>query len=65
MEHHKSAYPITEAAQLLSIGRSSFYELLNAGEIQSFKIGNRRLIAAEDIDAYVAKCRKSAQAVSA
>lgn len=62
MEHRKSAYPITEAAQLLSIGRSKFYQLMDAGEIRSFKIGNRRLIAAEDVDAYVAKCRKSAEA---
>lgn len=57
MEHRKSAYPITEAAQLLSLGRSKFYQLMDAGEIRSFKIGKRRLIAAEDLDAYIQKCR--------
>jgi excisionase family DNA binding protein len=64
MEHRKSAYPITEAAHLLSIGRSKFYELMDAGEIRSFNIGNRRLIAAEDIDAYVAKCRNASQVMA-
>lgn len=64
MEHYKAAYPITEAAKLLSVGRSTFYELMAAGEIQSFNIGKRRLIAAEDIDAYIAKRREASKAVA-
>jgi excisionase family DNA binding protein len=33
---------IREAARLLNIGRSTTYELLRAGKLQSVKIGRRR-----------------------
>lgn len=33
-----------EAAQMLGLGRTKFYELLAANEITSVKIGTRRLI---------------------
>lgn len=43
-----------EAARLLSIGRSSVYELIGTGEIVSFKIGNLRRIPRGALDDYIA-----------
>ena len=35
---------VDEGASLLGLGRSRFYALLASGELQSLKIGRRRLI---------------------
>ncbi len=42
-----------DAAHLLSIGRSTVYELLDRGEIPSVVIGRSRRIRRSDLDAYV------------
>lgn len=60
MQHHKSAYPVEEAAELLSLGRSKLYQEIKDGRIHSFKVGKRRLIAAADLDAYVNQLRQNA-----
>ena len=44
---------IEVAAQLLGIGRTTVYDLVNRGELRSTKIGRRTLLAVEDIDAFV------------
>jgi len=44
---------IEVAAQLLGIGRTTVYDLINRGELRSTKIGRRTLLAVEDIDAFV------------
>lgn len=44
---------IEVAAQLLSIGRTTVYDLVNRGELRSTKIGRRTLVSVEDIDAFV------------
>jgi excisionase family DNA binding protein len=48
---------VDEAAQLLGIGRSKLYQLLAAGRLRSLSIGDRRLIPASSIDAYIAGSR--------
>jgi excisionase family DNA binding protein len=45
---------VLEAADALSVGRSKVYELMNAGSLESVKIGKRRLVVAASIDGYVA-----------
>ncbi len=55
-------YSLNEAAQLLRIGRTSLYELLAAKELRSIKIGSRRLIAREDIEAFVESRRSDSGA---
>ncbi|MGB5758803.1 MAG: helix-turn-helix domain-containing protein [Acidimicrobiales bacterium] len=50
---HKFAYSIEEAAELLSIKRDSLYELIQSDKLGSFKVGTRRLIAGDDLLAYV------------
>ncbi len=44
---------IREAAKLLGVGRTSVYELMNSGHLQSVKIGARRLIPRSSIEAFV------------
>lgn len=46
---------VREAARALSIGRTKLYQLLDANELGSLKIGNRRLIPASDIDAFISR----------
>ena len=45
--------PINEAARLLSIGRTSVYELLKTGELRSRKVGNRTLVTMASIREFV------------
>lgn len=42
-----------EAAQMLGLGRTKFYELLAANEINSVKIGARRLIRVAELEAWL------------
>ncbi len=53
MESHL-LYSVNEAAEQLRIGRSALYELINTGRLRSLKIGNRRLIARRDLEAFIA-----------
>ncbi len=39
------AFSIPEFAQAFKIGRSTVYELIDSGELQSFHVGRRRLIS--------------------
>lgn len=37
---------ITDAAKALSVGRTSIYELIRSGQLETRKMGRRRLITA-------------------
>jgi|APLow6443716910_1056828.scaffolds.fasta_scaffold4037845_1 excisionase family DNA binding protein len=44
----------TEAARArLGIGRTKFYELLDSRAFKSVKIGRRRLVVSESLDAFI------------
>ena len=45
----QKAFSINATAQLLSVGRSTVYQLLNDSRLESFKIGRRRLVTATSI----------------
>lgn len=47
----------TEAAELLGVGRSTVYELLAAGVVESVYIGRSRRIPRDALDAYVTRLR--------
>jgi excisionase family DNA binding protein len=47
------AYSIAEASSLTGIGRTTLYRLMDRGELQSRKIGRRRLILASALLALV------------
>lgn len=40
----KLAYRVNEACEVVGIGRSKLYELVESGEVETFKIGTRTLI---------------------
>jgi excisionase family DNA binding protein len=42
-----------EAARLMGVSRSRVYELLNSGELPSYKDGRRRLILVSDIETWL------------
>ena len=44
---------VQDAAQYLSIGRSSLYLRLKSGEIRSYKIGGRRVVDIIDLDKFI------------
>ncbi|WP_018639793.1 helix-turn-helix domain-containing protein [Parafrankia elaeagni] len=47
----------TEAAEILAVSRSTVYELLAAGALESVRIGRSRRIPRAALDAYVARLR--------
>ena len=48
------AHTIADAAKVSGLGRTSLYELIGAGKIEARKAGNRTLIPAESLRAYLA-----------
>jgi len=57
-EHHPGRsvlLTVEEAAELLRLGRTTTFELVMRGDIQSVKIGRRRLVVREGLDRYVAE----------
>jgi excisionase family DNA binding protein len=48
-----------EAAQRLGIGRTLLWRLLQTGELPSMHIGDRRLIAVADLEAFVERQREA------
>ncbi|WP_322756370.1 helix-turn-helix domain-containing protein [Frankia sp. Cas3] len=54
---HKLLLTPTEAAELLGVSRTTVYELLNAGQIESVRIGRARRIPRVVLVAYVDRLR--------
>lgn len=42
------------------LSRSSIYRLLNSGDLESFKVGHRTLVAVDSIKHYVSQQREAA-----
>lgn len=49
---------VEEAARLLNVGRSTAYDLIRSGRLRSVKIGRRRLVPREALDALIASLRE-------
>ena len=45
---------VEQAAEALSVGRTTMFALVKSGDIESVRIGHLRRIPADAIDAYVA-----------
>ena len=56
----KLAYRIDEAVKVSGCGRSLLYEKIASKELPSFKVAGRRLIAAEDLLAFLNRHREAA-----
>lgn len=48
---------VNETAQVLRVSRAKLYELLAAGDLESVKLGARRLIPLEAVDAFIDNLR--------
>jgi excisionase family DNA binding protein len=48
----KLGLSVDEAAEVIGIGRSVLYALVTAGEIESVKIGRRRVIPVDAVERY-------------
>ena len=62
MSIEKLAYRPSEAIEATGIKRSHLYELMAAGELESFKIGRARLITRASLEALIERRRAEAQA---
>ena len=49
------ALGIDEAARVIGVARSMIYEIVARGEIESFKLGRRRLILVKNLNEYINK----------
>ena len=50
---------ILVAAQMLGIGRTKVYQLINAGELETIKLGESVLITTESLGSFVARHAQS------
>lgn len=53
MPQEKLAYGLEEAFEMISVGRTLGFELLRTNQIESVKIGRRRVIPAASLRAYL------------
>lgn len=57
MNHRDLVSPLSvgvdESARLIGVARSMMYEILASGDLQSFKIGRRRLILVKDLEVFI------------
>lgn len=58
-------YPVTDAAEVLGIGRSTLYELIASGELHTLKIGRRTLLSEDELRRYVRALEDGPSQVSA
>lgn len=57
----RGALSVRETAKYLSLGRTTVYALINSGELATIKLGRRRLIKTESINAWlIAQSQKEA-----
>ncbi len=53
----KLMYSVDEAAEQLGIGRTLVYELIREERLRTVKLGNRRLVARIDLEAFIDSLR--------
>ncbi len=51
------AVRIPAALKMIGLGRSKFYELIQAGEIETIKVGRTTLIPVAALRAFIESCR--------
>lgn len=50
------AYSIAQACALSGLGRTTIYAAIGRGELETLKIGRRRLVTAEALHAWLNSC---------
>jgi excisionase family DNA binding protein len=54
LSHNKVLYTVNQTAEMLSVSKVTVWRQIKAGTIPSVRVGGRRLIAADTIDAIAA-----------
>ncbi|WP_426572151.1 helix-turn-helix domain-containing protein [Aquihabitans sp. McL0605] len=54
------AYPITDAAERIGVGRTTLYGLIESGDLESVTIGRRRLVTEDALRAFLARRAQAA-----
>jgi excisionase family DNA binding protein len=62
MDRTDQLVSIRRTGNQLAVGRTSVYALINQGELQTVKIGSRRLVLQSSIDALIARLTEAATA---
>ncbi|WP_405233677.1 helix-turn-helix domain-containing protein [Lentisalinibacter salinarum] len=57
MSKARRLYSVQEAYELLNISRAKFYSLVSSQQIETVKVGSRRLVPCEAIDEFVIRLR--------
>ena len=57
-------YKVEAAAEVLGLGRSSVFELVASGELESVTIGRSRRIPRQALEDYVARLRAGASSAA-
>jgi excisionase family DNA binding protein len=58
----KAAYTVSEALDLLNIGRTSLYAAVKRGDLKRVKFGKKTLFYAADLAAFLARLRPLSEA---
>jgi len=53
-ENARLLFTVNEACEVLHLSRPVVYQLINSGELRSFKVGNARRIPAQALEDFVA-----------
>lgn len=59
LEDDRVLLGVPDAARLLSLGRSSVYQLMSSGSLASVKVGARRLVPRRAIEVFAAECENA------
>ena len=54
------AYPFRTAFQMIGVGPVKGYELINSGQLKTFKIGSKRMASADELRAFIARMQQAA-----
>ncbi len=49
----KLSYTVEEALAATGMSRNSFYNVMNSGELMTFKVGKRRMVSARALQQYI------------
>lgn len=63
--HEKLLGTIDEGTKATCVGRTKFWELINAGELETVRIGRRRMVVWSSVRAYVDRLREQAKSEAA
>ena len=56
----KVFHSVEEAAEILSLGRTTIFALIRDGHLRAVRIGKRRLVAASELEAFAVRCQEGA-----